>query len=98
MSRRHAALPATHTCTFRVRVLGGFYAPPDATKIWREIELRTDQTLADLGRLIPPAFGFDDDHLWSFFLSGKPRSEEHTSELQSHSDLVCRLLLEKKKK
>src|SRR5436190_18277242 len=28
---------------------------------------------------------------------GDPRSEEHTSELQSHSDLVCRLLLEKKK-
>src|SRR5260221_6023962 len=28
---------------------------------------------------------------------GAPRSEEHTSELQSHSDLVCRLLLEKKK-
>src|SRR5436190_17116426 len=31
---------------------------------------------------------------------GRPsstRSEEHTSELQSHSDLVCRLLLEKKK-
>src|SRR5260221_1139358 len=30
--------------------------------------------------------------------SGCGRSEEHTSELQSHSDLVCRLLLEKKKK
>src|SRR5438132_10282666 len=30
--------------------------------------------------------------------SVKHRSEEHTSELQSHSDLVCRLLLEKKKK
>src|SRR5947207_7055837 len=31
--------------------------------------------------------------------AGRPahRSEEHTSELQSHSDLVCRLLLEKKK-
>src|SRR2546421_9546914 len=28
----------------------------------------------------------------------KDRSEEHTSELQSRSDLVCRLLLEKKKK
>src|SRR5438034_2348872 len=27
----------------------------------------------------------------------RKRSEEHTSELQSHSDLVCRLLLEKKK-
>src|SRR5947207_10207577 len=36
------------------------------------------------------------------FITGAPdlepeRSEEHTSELQSHSDLVCRLLLEKKK-
>src|SRR5947207_7654698 len=29
---------------------------------------------------------------------GRGRSEEHTSELQSHSDLVCRLLLEKKKR
>src|SRR2546427_3370677 len=29
---------------------------------------------------------------------GYPRSEEHTSELQSQSNLVCRLLLEKKKK
>src|SRR5437773_9065816 len=28
---------------------------------------------------------------------GSHRSEEHTSELQSHHDLVCRLLLEKKK-
>ena len=36
------------------------------------------------------------DNLW-FFFAGH-RSEEHTSELQSHSDLVCRLLLEKKKK
>src|SRR5260221_10677573 len=31
------------------------------------------------------------------FLRRFCRSEEHTSELQSHSDLVCRLLLEKKK-
>src|SRR5260370_17562076 len=31
-------------------------------------------------------------------LLGKRRSEEHTSELQSHLNLVCRLLLEKKKK
>src|SRR5688572_33493752 len=30
--------------------------------------------------------------------SGSARSEEHTSELQSQSNLVCRLLLEKKKK
>src|SRR5690349_22769937 len=31
-------------------------------------------------------------------LISSPRSEEHTSELQSRRDLVCRLLLEKKKK
>src|SRR2546428_6404264 len=31
-------------------------------------------------------------------LRRRDRSEEHTSELQSRSDLVCRLLLEKKKK
>src|SRR5438132_8506632 len=30
-------------------------------------------------------------------LAAEMRSEEHTSELQSHSDIVCRLLLEKKK-
>src|SRR2546421_5530538 len=34
---------------------------------------------------------------WGGFASSL-RSEEHTSELQSRSDLVCRLLLEKKKK
>src|SRR5438034_5827714 len=45
------------------------------------------QTLADVERLqIEKTLRFHD------------RSEEHTSELQSHSDLVCRLLLEKKKK
>src|SRR5438034_3046346 len=34
---------------------------------------------------------------WAEGSRGTNRSEEHTSELQSHSDLVCRLLLEKKK-
>src|SRR5438034_8357275 len=34
----------------------------------------------------------------SILTTGVQRSEEHTSELQSHSDLVCRHLLEKKKK
>src|SRR5436190_14088980 len=33
---------------------------------------------------------------WLTSESSDDRSEEHTSELQSHSDLVCRLLLEKK--
>src|SRR2546422_6882537 len=38
------------------------------------------------------------DGKWSSSLSVKNRSEEHTSELQSRLHLVCRLLLEKKKK
>src|SRR5260221_1794226 len=36
-------------------------------------------------------------HVIARVLAYLSRSEEHTSELQSHSDLVCRLLLEKKK-
>src|SRR5260221_7338708 len=39
------------------------------------------------GAIVPSLFAID---------STRRRSEEHTSELQSHSDLVCRLLLEKK--
>src|SRR5260370_21751978 len=35
---------------------------------------------------------------WPAAPSSRARSEEHTSELQSHLNLVCRLLLEKKKK
>src|SRR2546430_9258522 len=35
---------------------------------------------------------------WDQLRGCQPRSEEHTSELQSQSNLVCRLLLEKKKK
>ena len=65
-----SVIPATYT--FRVRILGGAYAPPDGRQIWRELELTGDQTLGDLGEAIPLAFGFDDPHLWSFFLSGKP--------------------------
>src|SRR5690349_22840592 len=34
---------------------------------------------------------------WGFGATGALRSEEHTSELQSRRELVCRLLLEKKK-
>jgi pRiA4b ORF-3-like protein len=70
---RSSVTPSTHA--FRVRILGGFYAPPHARQIWRELELTGDQTLGDLGEAIPLAFGFDDPHLWSFFLSGKPWDE-----------------------
>src|SRR2546430_4242060 len=39
---------------------------------------------------------FDGEQLIHQFFSTQSRSEEHTSELQSQSNLVCRLLLEKK--
>src|SRR2546430_5766320 len=45
---------------------------------------------------LPGLFGSALDPLIG--IAGDTRSEEHTSELQSQSNLVCRLLLEKKKK
>src|SRR2546430_8295029 len=55
-----------------------------------------------LGRNViigPGLVTFDPSLTKSFFLDkAAKRSEEHTSELQSQSNLVCRLLLEKKKK
>src|SRR5947207_7529390 len=43
-----------------------------------------------------PTYVFPNQRVVAHWLA--TRSEEHTSELQSHSDLVCRLLLEKKNK
>src|SRR5206468_10000681 len=53
---------------------------------WERHRVRQDVRSASLGGA-----------LWLAGLLGVARSEEHTSELQSRSDLVCRLLLEKKK-
>src|SRR2546430_16972854 len=51
---------------------------------------------SDLDNLLQVgASGFEPPTSWS---RTRRRSEEHTSELQSQSNLVCRLLLEKKKK
>src|SRR2546430_12465753 len=44
----------------------------------------------------PPAFPRPPVSTWALTTTVPPRSEEHTSELQSQSNLVCRLLLEKK--
>jgi Plasmid pRiA4b ORF-3-like protein len=72
---------------FRVRIVGGFYAPENARSVWREIEVAANQTLADLGTAIPLAFGFDDPHLWSFFLSGRPWDRQSEYALHSEPDL-----------
>src|SRR6516165_11203436 len=54
----------------------------------------SDVCSSDLTGVYP--FPYARDSARSF--PGRARSEEHTSELQSQSNLVCRLLLEKKKK
>ena len=80
--------PEPPVYTFRVRILGGYFAPPDAPTIWREIEVAANQTLADLGEAIPLAFDFDDPHLWSFFLSGKPWDRATEYAARSEPDLL----------
>src|SRR5690625_6563457 len=44
------------------------------------------------------SLGYDQGRYWESFWEELDRSEEHTSELQSRGHLVCRLLLEKKKR
>src|SRR5260221_9076457 len=79
---------------------------PYTTLFRSRIDLESDDGIighaVDKGRARYPPGGavlfarIADKHL-KVERGGDFRSEEHTSELQSHSDLVCRLLLEKKK-
>src|SRR2546430_13650902 len=57
----------------------------DALPIWNIFKCKGPFLVGCRGEGLPPCRG------------GQLRSEEHTSELQSQSNLVCRLLLEKKK-
>jgi hypothetical protein len=41
------------------------------SEVWRDIDIRSDQTLDDLHYAIQEAFDWDDDHLYAFFLSGR---------------------------
>src|SRR2546427_8204684 len=84
-----------YTTLFRSEVDGRAGAGPEGDE---RFELRQPDGL----RLARPADQVDDivHHLLVHEELGdrEPRSEEHTSELQSQSNLVCRLLLVKKKK
>src|SRR5437016_8410348 len=62
------------------------------------LALRHDSELRESGDVIPQhGWGRNDRHLLPHSYGDDRRSEEHTSELQSLTKLVCRLLLEKKK-
>src|SRR5260221_6032213 len=63
------------------------------TTLFRSRSRKTVGLRAAGGSTAPPYMS-----LWEEEHDPHNRSEEHTSELQSHSDLVCRLLLEKKKR
>src|SRR5260370_28990496 len=66
------------------------------------VRCRTRQALRRALQLLGAERRADAHHQLALFArvgeKGALRSEEHTSELQSHLNLVCRLLLEKKKK
>src|SRR5256885_11111612 len=68
--------------------------PPRSTLFPYTTLFRSVQEDVGLRRLEPVHFG--DDRLVTPVFGGVERSEEHTSELQSPCNLVCRLLLEKK--
>src|SRR5260370_28539944 len=67
------------------------------TTLFRSPLVFTDSAATKVKELIDEE-GNRDLKLRVFVTGGGCRSEEHTSELQSHLNLVCRLLLEKKKK
>src|SRR5438477_4452612 len=71
----------------------------DALPIYEEAVKRIDAELADIETVERVAVTFVSGQKGGEpSAKGDGRSEEHTSELQSHVNLVCRLLLEKKKK
>src|SRR5690349_24191678 len=81
-----------YTTLFRspLQTVFGFIAQPD-----RHIFMKPRVT-----RLAAQKYGFDLPYAsrptWETYAGLLARSEEHTSELQSRRDLVCRILLEKK--
>src|SRR5690349_23184577 len=77
-----------YTTLFRSRVCPG---EPDVARDESDAVARRRRESMASGSRSPPASRVSPR-------TRAPRSEEHTSELQSRRDLVCRLLLEKKKK
>src|SRR2546430_8435445 len=79
-----------------MRMFSGFGTPEDTNKRLHYL-LEHGETGLSIAFDMPTLYGYDPDHPRAEGEVGRCRSEEHTSELQSQSNLVCRLLLEKKK-
>src|SRR5260370_15899742 len=94
-----SGIDASSMCIWNVSSISptaGWSTAFSSSSAWRVVQRTSlsNRFSGSTARTIPPeaacapaCFGRD-----------RPRSEEHTSELQSHLNLVCRLLLEKKKK
>src|SRR2546421_5206518 len=78
----------------KARIIGADFAHPMLVRAREKSAAMAPPANQRAAPLMP---FFEADALWLPFADAS-RSEEHTSELQSRSDLVCRLLLEKKKK
>src|SRR5205085_3294746 len=96
--------PITHTahvpCSVRLRFSFRGYADPRGLHSFptrRSSDLPRRDPSGGGARSSAPAPGRSRGHRRPSAPPCPPRSEEHTSELQSQSNLVCRLLLEKKK-
>src|SRR5205814_6446129 len=85
----YTRLPAVVSCAARERGAGSGTVPAATTSVTRSRSARSVMTAPCL--TAPCSLSF-------LPRPRLPRSEEHTSELQSLRHLVCRLLLEKKKK
>src|SRR5205823_9899221 len=93
------SFPTRRSSDLLLQSEGPWLLKPDATRVARHLASR----LPRLGDRWTPRLGVKTgaDELFLVDLPApwtRPRSEEHTSELQSLAYLVCRLLLEKKKK
>src|SRR5256885_9858389 len=86
---------------FRAKPSAAFYAPPSGSTAtsWRDLSSASVPERPPGGaRREFPARSSSPPRPYRRPPASPPRSEEHTSELQSPCNLVCRLLLEKKKK
>src|SRR5690606_39953123 len=98
--------PPTEACTLSLHdalpIYTGRSVPGRVVRAYPELDLAFVQVDIQVSNLLPVAPQFylpDDARLTAVAHNGKvmSRSEEHTSELQSRENLVCRLPLEKKK-
>ncbi len=67
------------TYTFHITLRGG-------GRVWRKIEMRSDQTLEDLHYAIQDAYEWDADHMYSFFMSNRAWDESSEYTLPEDAD------------